>query len=102
MRLGEGVSWPELATPRGIGMLWWAGCLLWARKFRDSTTAGIRGLKGKAVEQMLRDKRSLLNFAVLIVVAAATAVFLLQKANEAIEEINHLSISPVYLGKEMN
>lgn len=46
----------------------------------------------------MRDRRSLLNFAVLIIVAVGTTVFLLHKANEAIIEIERLNAAPVYLG----
>ena len=45
----------------------------------------------------MRDPRSLLNFAVLIIVATGTAVFVLSEARKAVEEINRLSQMPVYL-----
>ena len=46
----------------------------------------------------MRDQRSLLNFAVLIIVAVGTAVFVLNKAHEAIAEINTLNNTPAFLG----
>lgn len=46
----------------------------------------------------IRDRRSLLNFGVLIIVAMATTIFVLNKANEAIAEIDGLNDSAVYLG----
>lgn len=46
----------------------------------------------------MRDRRSLLNFAILIIVAAATTVFLLNQAQKAIAEIEALQNSPAYLG----
>ena len=48
----------------------------------------------------MRDRRSLLNFAVLIVVASTTAVFVVNKANEAIAEIHTLQSTPAYLGRK--
>lgn len=38
----------------------------------------------------MREKRSLLNFAMLIIVAVGTTMFLLQRASEAIAEIEHM------------
>ena len=38
----------------------------------------------------MREKRSLFNFAILIIVAVGTAIFLLWKAREAIAEIEQL------------
>lgn len=46
----------------------------------------------------MRDRRSLLNFGVLTLVAIATTVFVLKKANDAIAEISALSSMPAYLG----
>ncbi len=46
----------------------------------------------------MRDKRSLLNFAILIIVATATTIFVLGEARKAVAEINALSNMPVYLG----
>jgi len=45
----------------------------------------------------MRDRRSLLNFAALIIVATGTTVFVLSEARKAVEEINRLSQMPVYL-----
>ena len=39
----------------------------------------------------MRDKRSILNFGILIVFALLVTLFVTSKANEAIEEINALS-----------
>lgn len=47
----------------------------------------------------MRDRRSLLNFAVLIIVAIATTVFVLKEAKKAVVEIENLSRSPVYLAR---
>lgn len=44
----------------------------------------------------MRDWRSLLNFAILIVVAAATAGFVVNKASEAIAEIDALNTYPAF------
>ena len=49
----------------------------------------------------MRDQRSLLNFAVLIIVATATTLFILEKAEGAIAEIRELQSTPVYLGKKV-
>lgn len=46
----------------------------------------------------LRTRRSLLNFGVLIIFAVATTVFVLREAGKAIEEIDRLSRTPIYLG----
>lgn len=46
----------------------------------------------------MRDQRSLLNFAVLIIVATGTAVFVLGEAKKAVAEIDVLGNTPVYLG----
>lgn len=43
-------------------------------------------------------QRSLVNFLILAIFAAGTALFVLHKANEAIVEITKLSEMPVYLG----
>lgn len=47
----------------------------------------------------MRANRSLFNFAILVVVATATAIFVHNKAREAMNEIDRISTAPVYLGK---
>ncbi len=49
----------------------------------------------------MREKRSLLNFVVLIIVAVGTTVFLVQKANEAIAEIEHLQEGIIAMQKQL-
>ncbi len=50
----------------------------------------------------IRTRRSILNFVVLVIFSLATAVFVLNKANQAISEIDRLSNSPVYLGGRLD
>ncbi|MBI4120607.1 MAG: hypothetical protein HY454_04045 [Parcubacteria group bacterium] len=49
---------------------------------------------------VMHDRRSLLNFAILVVVAAATAGFVVNKASEAIAEIDALNIYPPFSGRQ--
>lgn len=49
---------------------------------------------------IMRNRRSLLNFAILIVVAAATGGFLLNKAGEAAGEIDALNIYPAFSSRQ--
>lgn len=44
----------------------------------------------------MRERRSLLNFGVLVVVAIGTAIFLLRKSAEAIDEIERLQDTAVF------
>lgn len=44
----------------------------------------------------MREKRSLLNFAILFVVAAAVTIFVLRKAGQAVAEIEALNELPAY------
>ena len=48
----------------------------------------------------MNDRRSLLNFAILIVMAAATAGFVANKASEAVAEIDALNIYPPFSGRQ--
>jgi len=48
----------------------------------------------------MRNQRSLLNFAILVVVAAATGGFVVNKASQAVAEIDALGISPAFSGRE--
>lgn len=47
----------------------------------------------------MREKRSLLDFAVLIIVAVGTTMFLLQRASEAIIEIEHMQDTSVFVAR---
>lgn len=49
----------------------------------------------------VRTRRSVLNLIVLAVFALAVTVFLLNKAKEAIAEIDKLANSPAYLGENI-
>lgn len=49
----------------------------------------------------MREKRSLFNFAVLILVAVGTTMFLLQRANEAIAEIEHMQAGITVAQKQL-
>ena len=48
----------------------------------------------------MRERRSLVNFVVLIVVAVGITIFLLQKAREAIAEIEHLQDMSVFVARQ--
>lgn len=48
------------------------------------------------MQNLMKDKRSLLHFGVLLMVMFATTIFLTNKANEAIAEMDAL-ITPIYL-----
>ena len=45
----------------------------------------------------MRDKRSILNFGFLLIVAVLTTVFVLRKTDQAVAEINALASSPAFL-----
>lgn len=45
------------------------------------------------------ERRSLLNFAILIVVAAATTVFVLNSARKAVAQIDALNDTPIYIAR---
>lgn len=47
----------------------------------------------------MREQRSLLNFAILIVVAAATTVFVLNSARKAVAQIDALNDTPIYIAR---
>lgn len=46
----------------------------------------------------MKDKRSFLNFGILIIAAVAATIFILGEAEKAVAEINALSDMPVYIG----
>lgn len=50
------------------------------------------------MKKLIKDKRSLLHFGVLLVVMLATTIFVTSKASEAIAEIDALS-APIYLSR---
>ena len=49
---------------------------------------------------LMRERRSLVNFALLIVVAVGTTIFLLQKAREAIAEIERLQDTSAFVARQ--
>lgn len=50
----------------------------------------------------IREQRTLLNFAVLIVVAVSTTIFLLEKAKQAVAEINSLTETMIYAQRDIH
>lgn len=49
---------------------------------------------------IFNDKRSVINFIILLIFSTVTALFLTNKANEAVAEIKKIEEMPIFLGKK--